>query len=891
MELKNNLVIDYDTFKSALTEILVADSSSFRSLYPGSTANIFTEALAGYAAMLMYRLQTAVTNSFLKTAFSEYSIFSIAEMLGVIIRGNTGSAVNLTLSREPFTGSTSLPPFTIPANTSFTINGLPFYNKESINFPSSYDSVYTTLYQGEIKKKEYTTSGALNERFVFGDSFTTDISVVRVYVNGVEWKTDYETIMDYTVGEENSEEAVRCVLLKTNVDGTNYIQFGNGIYGLVPPSGSVVEIFYSSTVGSAGNFSGATNISINDNLLFGDEILTVYSNDIGAATGGTDKLSSEALKYISPRLFASNNRAVKRSDYIGQFLYNFNYRDCNFWGEYEQAEKEGYADNSMMNKSYYTAITNDFSVKNITFATGDGESTTFKQNVSSIIMFPGSVEIKNGLETFRDYSGEGFLFSLAGNYTIQKSTLLDEDGESGSIATTSAGQFCSVKSTLSFLVAGEKIVQAVNEKRVYNLDCQLPTATLSIISNNVNYFVEFSKEPVVLHKGDVYTSIGTTEDTTIRVYYYDYIDGVKTEVLLDTPELVIDDVIKYYYPIENVMIQRDDETGSMVNADTSYQSSTAPTKEIPIIIEFSLPNDKVLAGIRIFSTSYSTVEDRCFPSRLLLVGTRASNPKKKLEDYLSEDDDYRWTFKQLMHDEEWVHLSEAVSIPEPGVSAWSDWIGVDTFKDFYTVKVFKNGGIEEEVRENKYKKYRLIILDKYGDITQDSVKIGKIAFMCKNDASYIDYDTGEATVKFLEAPKDGEAIYATSIGDKVSDYQKLRDYAFLKKINHFTTEIEFRELHLKRVDIDIDVIYSNSADLAKLKGEVDTAITSMFNVTQGIIGKSLHISQLYSAIMNVDGVVYCKKNLPVDDVEADVNEVLYLSDLKVNYISSTRIGG
>ena len=67
MELRNNLVIDYDTFKAALTEILLEDSDTFRSLYPGSTANIFVECLSGYAAMLMYRLQTAITNSFLKT--------------------------------------------------------------------------------------------------------------------------------------------------------------------------------------------------------------------------------------------------------------------------------------------------------------------------------------------------------------------------------------------------------------------------------------------------------------------------------------------------------------------------------------------------------------------------------------------------------------------------------------------------------------------------------------------------------------------------------------------------------------------------------------------------------------------------------------------------------
>ena len=887
MELKNNLVIDYETFKAALTEILLADSSSFRSLYPGSTANIFTEALSGYAAMLMYRLQTAITNSFLKTAFSEHSIFSIAEMLGVIIRGNTGSVVEAVLSRQPFTGATTLPPFTIPTNTSFTINGLPFYNKVPLTFPSGYTSLSATLYQGEIKKKEYTTSGALNEKFVFGDSFTTDISVVRVYVNGVEWKTDYETIMDYTIGEENSEESVRCVLLKTNVDGTCYIQFGNNIYGLVPPAGSIVDIYYASTVGAAGNFTGATDVTINDNLLFGDEILEIYSNSISAATGGTDRLSADALKYISPRLFASNNRAVKRSDYIGQFLYNFNYKDCNFWGEYEEAKKEGYADNSMMNKSFYTAITNDFSVKTIPFAVGDGETKTFKQNVPSIIMFPGSVEIKNGEETFRDYSGQGYLFSMANDYTVQQSTLLDEAGVSGSIKASSVGNFCALKTTISWIEDGEKVVKTPREKRLYNLTHTITGNTIFFIIGDMTYYLEFESDNFPLEKGKTYSTASLPK--LGRMYYETYKDGEKVQVIKDSPELKIEDIIDYQFPIENVKIIRDDD-GIMTNSDTSYQSSTIPSSEIPIIIEFTLPNEKVLSGIRLFSTSYATVEDRSFPSKVIVVASKSATPKKDFDSYMSEAAG-RWTFKELMHDEEWTHLTSAVSIPEPGVSGWSDWVGVNTLQDSYSVKVYRNGGIETDIRDNKYAIYRLIILDRHGSSSQETTKIGKIAFMTKNASSKIDYDTGEATISFLNPPKDSEEITATSIGDKVSEYQKLRDYAFLKKINHFTTEVEFSELHLKRVDIDIDVCYSNSADLSTLKGEVETAITGMFEVTQGIIGKGLYISQLYSTVMDIEGVSYCRKNLPVDDVVADVNEVLYLSSLKINYIPSTRIGG
>ena len=35
MELKNNLAIDFDTFSNSLTNIILADSQTFASIYPG----------------------------------------------------------------------------------------------------------------------------------------------------------------------------------------------------------------------------------------------------------------------------------------------------------------------------------------------------------------------------------------------------------------------------------------------------------------------------------------------------------------------------------------------------------------------------------------------------------------------------------------------------------------------------------------------------------------------------------------------------------------------------------------------------------------------------------------------------------------------------------------
>ena len=42
--------------------------------------------------------------------------------------------------------------------------------------------------------------------------------------------------------------------------------------------------------------------------------------------------------------------------------------------------------------------------------------------------------------------------------------------------------------------------------------------------------------------------------------------------------------------------------------------------------------------------------------------------------------------------------------------------------------------------------------------------------------------------------------------------------------------------------------------------------------------------------MGVEGVVYCIKKLPVDDIEINVDEILYLSKLNIEYESAARLG-
>ena len=178
------------------------------------------------------------------------------------------------------------------------------------------------------------------------------------------------------------------------------------------------------------------------------------------------------------------------------------------------------------------------------------------------------------------------------------------------------------------------------------------------------------------------------------------------------------------------------EDDSMSNANTYYQSSQAPTSSHPIVIDFSFDKPIALAGIRFFSSSFSTAEDRCFPSKIIVLGWRGGEDgtdpvNLPLEDFESSDENKAWNFKELMHDTRWEHLTEAVSLSEPGVSAWSDWVGLDTSANEKTFTYIKDGAPVTSKKQNVFKLYRLIVLDRFGASEEQSIKIGKVALITK----------------------------------------------------------------------------------------------------------------------------------------------------------------
>lgn len=399
----DSIIYDIDTLKNALAEKTVAESQTFKAMYPSDTTDTLMTVLSGYGSMLQYGLVSAMANCYTDTVYSEAGIHQLAETLGNRLRGNVSSQISVYVKRTNLTGVSNV---TIPAYSVWEAQGIKFYNPISITF-SSEDEKPATLIQGEYKTHKATVAGTIGERVYFSQDFKCNMDTVKVLINGEEWKTS-DTFLPLNANNAIEKKELQVVVLRTDSDGRSYIKFGNNSTGLLPSPGSSVTIQYAYNDGAEGNIA-SDNIAINlvtpiYYYVTGQNILlSVECRNTTVASGGYNTQSLDVLKETSPYVFAAGNRALSREDYKALLINKCGYMTANVWGEYEESVFNGYYDKSMMNIVYYTGIKQlqhyDYrplgEITNITISSDDllNNPYNFTTNIGTIKGFPGSYSI------------------------------------------------------------------------------------------------------------------------------------------------------------------------------------------------------------------------------------------------------------------------------------------------------------------------------------------------------------------------------------------------------------------------------------------------------------------------------------------------------------------
>ena len=806
----DNIVYDVDTLRDAIVENWANDSPSFVAMYPSETTTALANVFAGYGVFLQYFLVSTMANCYTDTAFSREGVYQLAVTLGNVIHGNNSAQVLTTMTKENLVSIN----VTIPAETSFKINGKKYFNPHGVLLPAGVSTVDDiVLIQGEVIEVTKKTSGIPYERFYFSSDFKLNKNYIRVYVNGEEWSVS-DNFLDYEKNYVLDPNLTKVLVLRTDSDGRSFLKVGDGQLGTLPVANSTILIHYVSNDGEEGNTSEiGLKGELENTLTFSDaygnqEDLALTVKTTSTSYGGFGTQSLETLRITSPWVFASGHRAIRRQDYIAVLNNECGYLSSNVWGEYEQANKAGTYDPLMMNMVYYTGLKSfeSYPYSQIGYVQNN---YCYNGTTGSNRGFYGSYSLKiankSNPDEFilaQDSGAKGFLFINNNDQDPRDSLLPDWQA-----ALKSKGGAYFIKLALN-PIANEgtdyklgDVVQLGNGKDEINLSVLITGVTengsvtnlkLQQSLTNSSYAWEPKKEYVF---SDINSS-GNGSNLAVKVQT----DIRLTQTLVKTNDDREGTPDVGSYGIENIR--------SNVPSGLYYQSLYTPSllQPVQIIINYSdLIDGKGVAGVKFQSTP-----SQKFIGTFAMYGTKLSNP----------------SYDNVRNNEDWTRIIDRTNVerPSPQTDYWTTWYPTNCLKE--------NGEVD---------KYHIFVIEFYSteetansSQTEGHICIDKMKLLYEEDCSYINYaNNGEIVMNFPVAGSPGSAqVYVEEEGDtKSSAYLGYLTEDLLNKTSYL--------LYNYKVEIEgltIDNGYKTGNVLAYTYNENGASTTFLVKVVNAVNG-------------------------------------------------------
>ncbi len=322
--------LDFADLRAQIKDYLRVNSDFADFDFEGSNFSTLIDLLAYNSYITAYNTNMAVNESFIDSATLRENVVSLARNIGYVPRSKKSAVATVSFNVDVSSinaqqvklnaglvalgavqGGTFT--FSIPEDVTVTptSNGLATFS----NIP---------IYEGNYLTKTFVVdSSQANQRFILPNS-NIDTSSIRVEVSDDEGILTYNAYTN--IFDVNSESRL---FLVQEVDDEKYqIMFGDNILGKKPKNGSVITVTYIVTNGQDGNnaanftFSGRlTYISNGVDVDITSNISVLTTNQ--SSENGDSIESIDNIKYLAPRVYASQYRAVTPNDYksLIPFLY------------------------------------------------------------------------------------------------------------------------------------------------------------------------------------------------------------------------------------------------------------------------------------------------------------------------------------------------------------------------------------------------------------------------------------------------------------------------------------------------------------------------------------------------------------------------------------------
>lgn len=307
---------DFDGFKASMLTYAQTAFPAWAQASEGDFGMLLVELFAYNADILSYYGDQIANEAYIDTAVQRRSVLNLAQLLNYLPHGPIPSTGTVTLETN-----NPGPAVVIPAGTQFSTDFDPntdtpllFENLTDVTVPANGGTAVASLVQGQTFTDEIVaqSDGTMDQQYKLFNSPVIDGSVSVIVGDSTTGFIPYS----YVAHLVDAGPADTVFTVYTDENNVTWVQFGDGVNGIVPPSLSNIEVTYRVGGGVNGNIAAGLITQIVTQV---DGVsISVDANGVpisSAFANGADKETTDDIRVNAPRSWSTQDRCTSLEDY------------------------------------------------------------------------------------------------------------------------------------------------------------------------------------------------------------------------------------------------------------------------------------------------------------------------------------------------------------------------------------------------------------------------------------------------------------------------------------------------------------------------------------------------------------------------------------------------
>jgi len=308
----NLLGLDFQDAKASLKSYLSSQATLKDYNFDGSVLSTILDVLAYNTHYQAFYANMVANEAFLDSATLRSSVVSHAKTLGYVPSSIRASKAVLNIPAPAASDNTYLSRGTEFIGVAgdgtqyrFSLVDTVYANGDTEEFES------VQIYEGTLRRISYIyDSNRKTGTLLTIPNNKADTSTVRVRVQASPTDTTGSSaVWSYTTNYINLTSTSKVFFLQEKELGIYEVFFGDNFLGAKPADGSLITIEYLETNGEAANGISSFTTAVSG-------LGTIET--VSVSSGGASPESSSRIKFLAPRFYQSQSRAVTEDDYTAK---------------------------------------------------------------------------------------------------------------------------------------------------------------------------------------------------------------------------------------------------------------------------------------------------------------------------------------------------------------------------------------------------------------------------------------------------------------------------------------------------------------------------------------------------------------------------------------------